>query len=232
LAVLERLGYIERSGSGNNLDYDPVTFSDAERPPSNGLMVTLKGRAACDVGTCDSLLLVESMFEGIFSDLEPCSIAALASCLVFQEKLDPSEYILPDQAARSELDGLQLDPTAMETLAASLNKLKRVALALGTVQAECGLPVSPSEYQSMTVNPGLLIPALLWAQGAPFKDICVWTPVQEGSIVRTIVRLSELLRETADVARVIGDSRLLSKVDTASRSIKRDIIFAASLYVA
>jgi len=232
LAVLERLGYIERSGSGNNMDYDPVTFSDAERPPSNGLMVTLKGRAACDVGTCDSLLLVESMFEGIFSDLEPCSIAALASCLVFQEKLDPSEYILPDQAARSELDGLQLDPTAMETLAASLNKLKRVALALGTVQAECGLPVSPSEYQSMTVNPGLLIPALLWAQGAPFKDICVWTPVQEGSIVRTIVRLSELLRETADVARVIGDSRLLSKVDTASRSIKRDIIFAASLYVA
>ncbi|KAF6000413.1 helicase [Cyanidiococcus yangmingshanensis] len=231
LAVLQRLGYVERAGGVTETDWEHDTFENGERAPSSGLMVTLKGRAACEVGTCDSLLLVETILEGTLSELNPSGIAALLSCLVFQEKLDPTEYMLPEEAARIKLDQSALDRTAMETLATALSKLRRIALALGTAQAECGLPVSPSEYQSMTVNPGLLLPALLWAQGAPFKDVCQWTPVQEGSIVRTIVRLCELLRETADVARVIGDSRLLTLVDLAIRSIKRDIIFAASLYV-
>jgi antiviral helicase SKI2 len=229
LAVLQRLGYVERAGNAPASDWELLEME--ERPPSSGLLVTLKGRAACEVGTCDSLLLVETILEGTLSDLQPSGIAALLSCLVFQEKLDPSEYLLPDEALRKHADELALDHTEMETLATALTKLRRVSLALGTVQAECGLPVSPTEYQSMTVNPGLLLPTLFWARGAPFKDICEWTPVQEGSIVRTIVRLSELLREAADVARVIGDSRLLQQVDSATRSIKRDIIFAASLYV-
>eukprot|EP00166_Cyanidium_caldarium_P003721 ctg_362.g244 len=94
-----------------------------------------------------------------------------------------------------------------------------------------GLPVSPLEFLGMSVNPGLMMPCLAWADGASFRDICDTTPVQEGSVVRTVIRLSELLRETRNVARVIGDNTLYAKADEAVRAIKRDIIFAASLYV-
>lgn len=68
-------------------------------------------------------------------------------------------------------------------------------------------------------------------QGTPFADICELTDVPEGSIVRTIVRLDETCREFKNAARIIGDSSLFKKMDEASDAIKRDIVFAASLYV-
>lgn len=68
-------------------------------------------------------------------------------------------------------------------------------------------------------------------QGTPFADICELTDVPEGSIVRTIVRLDETCREFKNAARIIGDSSLFKKMEEASQAIKRDIVFAASLYV-
>jgi antiviral helicase SKI2 len=54
----------------------------------------------------------------------------------------------------------------------------------------------------------------------------------EGSIVRSISRLEETLREVRDAARVMGSARLFQQMKEASEAIKRDVIFAASLYVA
>lgn len=71
-----------------------------------------------------------------------------------------------------------------------------------------------------------------WAQGTAFEDICKLTDVQEGIIVRTIVRLDETCREFRDAARVMGNTQLFQQMSEASAAIKRDVIFAASLYVA
>lgn len=71
-----------------------------------------------------------------------------------------------------------------------------------------------------------------WARGLPFKDICQLTTVDEGTIVRAITRLDETCREVRNAARVIGDPLLYRKMEAASQAIKRDIVFAASLYVA
>ena len=56
------------------------------------------------------------------------------------------------------------------------------------------------------------------------------TDVQEGMIVRCIQRLDETLRDVRDAARIIGDPILEQKMGEASTAIKRDIVFAASLY--
>lgn len=71
-----------------------------------------------------------------------------------------------------------------------------------------------------------------WALGTPFGDICGLTDVMEGSIVRAIVRLDQACRELMDAARVMGDTALFAQMEAASAAIKRDVIFAASLYVA
>ena len=71
-----------------------------------------------------------------------------------------------------------------------------------------------------------------WARGTPFEEICELTDVMEGSIVRTIVRLDEVCREFRDAARVMGNTQLFQQMEQASAAIKRDVIFAASLYVA
>ena len=49
-------------------------------------------------------------------------------------------------------------------------------------------------------------------------------------IVRCIQRLEELCREVRNGARTIGDFNTTSKMEQCSEAIKRDIVFAASLY--
>lgn len=57
------------------------------------------------------------------------------------------------------------------------------------------------------------------------------TEIQEGIIVRCIQQLNETIRDVKDAARIIGEPTLQQKMEDASNAIKRDIVFAASLYM-
>lgn len=80
------------------------------------------------------------------------------------------------------------------------------------------------------MNFGLMEVVYEWANGMPFEQITELTDVQEGTIVRCITRLDETCREVRDAARLIGDASLYQKMETAREKIKRDIVFAGSLY--
>ena len=103
------------------------------------------------------------------------------------------------------------------------------ATKIGEVQVACGLMEPVGDFVE-SFNFGLVEVVHEWARGLPFSDITQLTDVQEGIIVRTIQRLDETLRDVKDAARVIGDPVLYQKMDAASAIIKRDIVFAASLY--
>jgi len=64
----------------------------------------------------------------------------------------------------------------------------------------------------------------------PFCEIMEFTDVQEGIIVRCIQQLNEILRDVKNAAHLIGDPVLKQKMQEASDAVKRDIVFAASLY--
>jgi antiviral helicase SKI2 len=100
------------------------------------------------------------------------------------------------------------------------------------VQKECELPEAPEDFVNRTLSFGLGPVVLSWAHGCPFADVAKMAgdTAQEGVIVRCVVRLDELLRNIADAAFVIGNRQLKDKVEEASRLIRRDIIFAPSLY--
>lgn len=53
----------------------------------------------------------------------------------------------------------------------------------------------------------------------------------EGTIIRVIRRLEELTRQLGDAAKSIGDEALEAKFKDASVKMRRDIVFAASLYL-
>ncbi len=55
--------------------------------------------------------------------------------------------------------------------------------------------------------------------------------IYEGSIIRATRRLDELLQQLARAARVVGDEGLATHIEEANNTIRRDIIFAASLYI-
>lgn len=68
-------------------------------------------------------------------------------------------------------------------------------------------------------------------QGASFADIMKMTDAFEGSVVRTLRSLDELLRQMAEAAKSVGNLELVDKFTAGSVLIKRDIVFAASLYL-
>eukprot|EP00878_Enallax_costatus_P037184 GHUV01041985.1.p2 GENE.GHUV01041985.1~~GHUV01041985.1.p2 ORF type:complete len:106 (+),score=28.77 GHUV01041985.1:157-474(+) len=85
---------------------------------------------------------------------------------------------------------------------------------------------------SLCSRPELMEASAAWARGARFADVLNVTPdVFEGSLVRAVRRTEELMRQVAGSLRGVGDIDLAGKFDDASAKIKRDIIFAASLYL-
>lgn len=185
--------------------------------------VLLKGRAMCEVNCCE-LVLVELCFENVLQGMQAASMAALLSALVYQGRSSGS----------GEVDGQIFD--RLKGVSVELHEgalaVRRILTSVGGVQAQCGLPVSPLDYAESQANFGLSEAVFAWAQGRPFTDVCTIVPdVAEGTIVRGIVRLSELLREVKGVGRIIGDSTLQDLADEATNAVKRDVIFAASLYV-
>ena len=213
-----RVAELERGLSDANLQQMPdfearvavlqtMGYLDADRT------VTLKGRVACEIATGDELVGTEVIFAGVLADVPAEEAVALLAALVFQEK----------NASPPELAG---------SLAEACERARELAFAAGEVQAAAGLPVAPDEYVDAALKFGLTEVVHLWAKGTKFADICQYTDVQEGSIVRTIVRLDEMCRDVRNAARIMGDSALYEKMEAASAAIKRDICFSASLYVA
>lgn len=78
---------------------------------------------------------------------------------------------------------------------------------------------------------GLMEVVLKWCKGDKFADIIKNQDLFEGSVIRCIRRLEELVVQMAGVCKVIGNEDLGQKFLAASKMMKRDIVFAASLYL-
>ncbi|XP_070840118.1 superkiller complex protein 2 [Chaetodon trifascialis] len=174
-----------------------------------GGAVQLKGRVACQISSHE-LLLTELLFENVLSPLAPEESAALLSCLVFTQNT-------------------QVEPHITNTLQEGINRVLSVAQRIGELQRDCGIPQTAEEFVSQ-FKFGLTEVVYCWARGMPFAEIAQLTDVQEGTVVRCIQRLDEVLKEVRQAARIVGDSVLGSKMEKASLAIRRDIVFTASLY--
>eukprot|EP00043_Microstomoeca_roanoka_P011762 m.111284 g.111284 ORF g.111284 m.111284 type:complete len:1291 (-) comp15289_c0_seq2:139-4011(-) len=177
---------------------------------SRDKIVQLKGRVACEISTCDELLVTELIFNDVFTPMEPEEVVALLSAMVFQDK-------------RAS------EPRLTRRLEEGVDTIKAMATKIALTQLDCGMAISVEEYLS-ELRFGLVEVVYEWARGMAFKQITELTDVAEGSIVRCIVRLDEACRDVKNAARVIGDPVLAQKMEKASQMIKRDIVFAASLY--
>ena len=166
--------------------------------------VALKGRVALQMGS-NELLITELILKNVLTVLQPAEIAALLSALIFQQRTD----VEPNLSA----------------------ELKRGCEVVQAIHAQ--LEALEQHYQLSTLqslNFGLVEVVYDWAEAKSFAEIMKKTDVQEGIIVRCIQQLSETLRDVKNAAVTIGDPVLKEKMEEASTAIKRDIVFAASLY--
>lgn len=118
-----------------------------------------------------------------------------------------------------------------EELAAPLRQVQETARRIAKLSQECKLKIDIEEYVKQTVNPAMMEITFAWAKGAKFVEICGMSDIFEGSIIRALRRLEELLRELGSAAKAIGNTELENKFADGTTKIKRDIVFAASLYL-
>ena len=90
-------------------------------------VVQLKGRVACELSTCDELLLTELVLGGVFNDLSPEVSAALVSCAVVSEGKGQ------DSVRLKELDG-------------PFKKLQEAAKRVAEVQYDAKIALDKDEY--------------------------------------------------------------------------------------
>ncbi|KAJ0057118.1 hypothetical protein NL108_002029, partial [Boleophthalmus pectinirostris] len=154
-------------------------------------VIEMKGRVACEISSADELLLTEMVFNGLFNDLSVEQATALLSCFVFQENA-------------SEM------PKLTEQLAAPLRQMQECAKRIAKVSADAKLEVDEETYMNQ-FKPHLMDVVYAWANGATFAQICKMTDVFEGSIIRCMRRLEEVLRQMCSAAKAIGNTELENK---------------------
>ncbi|UZJ57277.1 hypothetical protein CBS101457_006597 [Exobasidium rhododendri] len=170
--------------------------------------VLLKGRVACEINSVDELVSTELILDNFWNGFEPAEIVGLLSCLVFKEKAD----------GEVELSGRLLE--GYERIVATAEKISSI---------ESSFQLNTQDYE-VSLKTHMIPVAHAWAKGMPFAEICTMTDIAEGTIVRVITRLDESCKELRDAARVIGDADLWSKMESCMELIRRDVIFAGSLY--
>jgi len=173
-------------------------------------VITLKGRVACEISAADELLLTEMIFNGSFANLTVEQCVALLSCFVFEEKAEMPQLV-------DELTGI-------------LKEMQNMARQIAKVTIEAKLPIEEDMYVE-SFKPHLMDVVAAWCNGCSFLQLTKMTQVFEGSIIRCMRRLEELLREMCCAAKSIGNAELEKKFAEGIVRIKRDIVFAASLYL-
>jgi len=177
-------------------------------------VVDVKGRVAGDVNTNESIVLMELLFSGFFTDLTTEQIVAVLSCFSFE--------------GGDEESGIQLD--GKSDLSNPYRQIKETARRVATVASESKVEINIEEYVKQFC-PGLIEVLYSWCQGATFAEVCANTEIFEGTIIRAMRREEEVLRQMVTAAKMIGNTELENKFSEGIVKLKRGIVFAASLYL-
>ncbi len=182
-----------------------LDFTDKDR-------ILTKGKVACEISAGDELLATEMLFSGMFNTLKPATIAAVLSCLVYTER------------------GFEVRPSKNGEVQRAFQQMQEIAARIGKIKAEIDSKQTAEDYVAK-FKPDMMEITYQWCCGRSFADICTMTEIYEGTIIRCLRRLDELVKELGSAAKIIGNTQIVATLEGLGTTIHRDIVFAASLYL-
>lgn len=177
--------------------------------------VLLKGRVACEINSGYELVLTELILDNFLGSFEPEEIVALLSVFVYEGKTREEE-----------------PPIVTPRLAKGKQRIEEIYKKMLCVFNTHQIPLTQDEAEFLDRKRFAMMNVVYeWARGLSFKEIMEMSPEAEGTVVRVITWLDEICREVKTASIIIGNSTLHMKMSRAQELIKRDIVFAASLYL-
>jgi len=173
--------------------------------------LTAKGILATELNEADCLLISQFYMNDMNRSLEPRDILAiLASCIVEGKKDEPS------------LDELQVSPDVRNALY-DLNELWN---DLRTAEKRAGAKASEWKLGTFWIGP-----VCRWIEGGSVAEICAEYDVYEGNLIRTILKLQNMLDEWRSMAEYCEHIDLLEKFRDAHELLIREAVIQDSLYL-
>ncbi|KAF8362544.1 hypothetical protein PRIPAC_89467 [Pristionchus pacificus] len=168
-----------------------------------------KGRIAACISTGDELLLTELLVSGELEKVSNGEIAAILSCFVC------------DEASGTRVS---------RDLDQHHKMIQRFARKIAGMINKTGQELVEGEYVD-GFKSSMMEVTRQWVKSVGFGTLMKSTDLYEGTIIRCLRRLEELLKEMSAAADVIDNKKLKGTFDDIRSAIRRDIVFASSLYL-
>ncbi|KAI4837469.1 ATP-dependent RNA helicase MTR4 [Plasmodium brasilianum] len=175
-------------------------------------IVTMKGQIASAILSVDELVISELFFSNFFSKYNFDYICAFLSCFVYDESTNKDITIN--------------DPILVE----GYQQIIKTATSVANKMNHCGMNINLKDYLDKFKSSIMPI-VLLWARGHSFMEILTDSQIYEGSIIRTLRRLDELLRQMICAFRGINNDNMCEILTAATKKLRRGIPFSPSLYL-
>ena len=183
-------------------------------------LVTFKGQVACYITSGDTLILTEMLFNGFLNRMPENDIGVILSCFVGGEG---ATFKKDKQIVEEDRHLMKL-----------YTDLKKVIESVVDIYIEYKINIKDKESYIKLFRYDMMKSILYWINGEKtFAEICddKVSDIYEGSLVRTIRRLDELVKELILCVDLLGNNNLKEKLENISKKIKRGIPFTASLYL-
>ena len=183
-------------------------------------LVTFKGQIACYITSGDTIILTEILFNGFLNGMTENDIGVILSCFVRGEGV----------IFKKDKQIVEEDKHLMKLY----TDLKNIIESIVDIYIEYKINIKDKEEYIKQFRYDLMKSILYWINGEKtFAEICdeKISDIYEGSLVRTIRRLDELIKELILCADLLGNNNLKEKLENISKKIKRGIPFTASLYL-
>lgn len=118
----------------------------------------------------------------------------------------------------------------MKEMAIPYRRLQAIAKRVVEAMNDARLEVDEEKYLE-ALQPSLAAPVMLWCTGASFAEVLNLTELFEGSLVRTLRQVAELLRQMAAASGAIGNPPLVQRLVESQKLLHRGVPFAGSLYL-
>ena len=140
-------------------------------------------------------------------------MAAVLSCLIYTDTKSEGK------------------PPKVDELQEPFKKLIETANKVCTVMIESNIEIKKEDYLQK-FSPDMMEITMVWCKGAKFSEVCdLSDSIFEGTIIRAMRRLDELISQLVESAKIIGNNELRDKFMESQSNLKRGIVFAASLYL-
>ena len=184
-------------------------------------VLLLKGRAACCIEASDELLLVEVIVDGVLNELSTAETVAVLACML------PGQRVAKSSLGTSY--SLPLPTAALDRAVAAIKQTKE---RLKRLAAEFALEPTAGMDERDDLSTELVAAVLAWASGASFEQCWLLSPsTYEGTLVRHLKALDEMLLQLAEAASALGNQPLRERFLDGRAAVHRGIAFANSLYL-